>query len=120
MREVVLRDGLQKIGKRAFAFCTSLECVTVPSTVSHIERCAFRGCTSLRTVQLCTKTKKIELIRQLINYFELVEASTILELALWKAQIEEDTEPKRDVARRNTRKRSLDQMVNYNAEKQGC
>ena len=48
-----LFEGLEQIKKRAFSECTSLEHVTIPSTVPNIEEEMFSGCTSkLKFVKL--------------------------------------------------------------------
>jgi hypothetical protein len=52
LREIVLNDGLQKIGRSAFSNCKSLESISVPSTVLQIGECAFARCESLREVML--------------------------------------------------------------------
>lgn len=52
LREVILNEGLRKIGDDAFADCTSLERITFPSTVLEIDENAFFGCTRLREVVL--------------------------------------------------------------------
>lgn len=52
LREVLLNNGLQSIGDGAFAFCTSLESITIPSTVKDIDEAAFYKCSSLKEVVL--------------------------------------------------------------------
>jgi len=52
LREVILNEGLRKIGKGAFADCTLLERIKFPSTVVNIDDNAFSGCTRLREVVL--------------------------------------------------------------------
>jgi hypothetical protein len=52
LREIIFNEGLQKIGFRAFFVCTSLECITIPSTVVDIGDHAFSGCSNLREVTL--------------------------------------------------------------------
>ena len=41
LREVVLNDRLQKIGKLAFQYCTSLSSIVPPSTVTEIGDMVF-------------------------------------------------------------------------------
>ena len=43
LREVILNEGLRKIGKGAFADCTLLERIKFPSTVVNIDENAFSG-----------------------------------------------------------------------------
>ena len=43
-------EGLQKIGNSAFIDCTSLESITLPSTVTEIGNYAFYDCMNLREV----------------------------------------------------------------------
>ena len=52
LKEVVLNEGLQKIDKKSFDNCTSLERITLPSTVTDIGEDAFYYCNSLREVVL--------------------------------------------------------------------
>ena len=75
MRVVILNDGLQKIGDWAFLKCTSLESVTLPSTLTEFGSDAFKSCSNLREVTLnnglqqiggrvfrdCTSLKSIKL-----------------------------------------------------------
>ena len=50
LREVILNNGLQKIGGWTFYNCLSLENVTLPSTVVEIGKNAFNCCRNLREV----------------------------------------------------------------------
>ena len=59
LREVVLNEGLQKIGGGAFRYCTSLERITFPSTITVLGRHAFYNCRSLGEVVLNEGLKKI-------------------------------------------------------------
>ena len=52
LREVVLNEGLKKIGYAAFAGCRSLQRICLPSTVTEIKKMAFIRCTSLMDVTL--------------------------------------------------------------------
>ena len=45
-----MSDGLKKIGGSAFQDCSSLESITIPSTVIEIEEYAFNICSRLREV----------------------------------------------------------------------
>jgi len=44
----VLREGVEIIWSGAFRDCTSLECITIPTTVTGIGGDAFKDCTNLR------------------------------------------------------------------------
>lgn len=70
VREVHLCDGLEMIGAHAFAYCSSLKCINIPSTVRIISNSAFEGCTSLTEVILnegltCIKYEAFENCRSL-------------------------------------------------------
>jgi len=52
LKELVLNNGLQTIGLRAFAHCKSLERIVLPSTVTEIRFGAFEYCRSLKEVVL--------------------------------------------------------------------
>ena len=49
LRGVVLNEGLKWI-PGSFGYCTSLESVTLPSTISGVGEYAFDGCSSLKKV----------------------------------------------------------------------
>lgn len=50
LREVVLNEGLKKIEDRAFMRCTSLETITLPSTLTEIGIYVFYNCSGLREI----------------------------------------------------------------------
>ena len=52
LRELVLNVGLQKIGEFAFWKCTSLECISLPSSITEVGDFAFDNCENLREVIL--------------------------------------------------------------------
>ena len=52
LKEVLLNEGLQKIGDESFYHCKSLESITLPSTLIEIGSYAFAGCSSLGEVVL--------------------------------------------------------------------
>ena len=60
LREVVLHNGLIRIGHNAFRDCKSLRSVELPSTVTEISKGAFSFCSSLRDVVLNEGVQKIE------------------------------------------------------------
>ena len=47
---LVIPEGVTKIGSKAFMGCTSLTNITIPNSVKTIGNDAFRGCTSLKNV----------------------------------------------------------------------
>ena len=49
---VELREGLMQIIEEVFHSCTSLESISIPSSVRDIGLCAFIGCTQLMNVEL--------------------------------------------------------------------
>ena len=49
---VTLPKGLTNIGQLAFAGCTALQEITLPSTVKRIDYQAFQECTGLRSITL--------------------------------------------------------------------
>jgi len=59
IREVVLNEGLQTIGRAAFSNCSSLERITLPSTLTEISVETFYECTRLREVILHEGIQKI-------------------------------------------------------------
>jgi len=60
LRDVVLSDGLKKIGSYVFRDCQALQRITVPSTVDEISSNAFIYCENLREVVLNDGIKKIK------------------------------------------------------------
>ena len=59
LREVVLNDGLEKIGVGAFLNCTALQSITLPSTLFEIGCWAFGHCSNLQKVVLHEGLQKI-------------------------------------------------------------
>jgi len=59
--EIVLNEGLQRIGIGAFDKCTALKSITLPSTVSEIGNYSFHECSSLKVIVLNEGLKKIGL-----------------------------------------------------------
>ncbi len=57
---VYLLDGILSIGDEAFAGCSSLEIIEIPSTVVRIGKGAFRGCESLKEIILPDSLIEIE------------------------------------------------------------
>ena len=56
----MLSDGLKKIGGYSFQDCTSLQSITIPSTVDDVDDFAFHSCTNLRDVVLHDGVKRIK------------------------------------------------------------
>ncbi|KAL7523052.1 hypothetical protein ACHAXR_000007, partial [Thalassiosira sp. AJA248-18] len=52
LRDVVLNEGLQKIGEQAFHVCELLANIKFPPTVREVGDDAFGGCSNLRGVLL--------------------------------------------------------------------
>ena len=59
LKEVMLNEGLQKIGVWAFGGCKSLAIIKLPSTVTEVGESAFYECTNLREVILNDGLQKI-------------------------------------------------------------
>ena len=57
--KVNLCEGLLQIGSRAFCYCTSLNYLTIPSTVNRIGFEAFKGCEHLLDVKICDGLEQI-------------------------------------------------------------
>ena len=48
----IIPDGVTKIDRKAFKGCTSLTSVEIPSSVTTIEHGAFEGCTGLTSIEI--------------------------------------------------------------------
>lgn len=59
-RKIVVPDGVQIIGERAFADCTELKKISLPDSVKTIGKEAFAGCEELRNISLPEKLKKLQ------------------------------------------------------------
>ena len=59
LREVVLGNGLEKIGNSAFRCCSSLQSITLPATLIDIGDRAFCGCSNLQEVVIMNENTKI-------------------------------------------------------------
>jgi hypothetical protein len=49
-KEFVIPDGIEKIDKSAFGFCSCLEKITIPDSVKTISDLAFKFCGSLKSI----------------------------------------------------------------------
>lgn len=56
----VISKSVQKIGKLAFAFCSTLESIVIPDSVIEIGQSAFMDCISLESIIIPDRVKKIE------------------------------------------------------------
>ena len=122
LREVELHEGLQKIGGHAFGGCYSLERFTLPSISVRLEVIIQAGQTGVmhkidairgnmierRGYELFvpgavlvlgadsnrnTIRASLDQIVSWIKYHEIKEATTLFELALWKAEIDQEEHP---------------------------
>jgi len=107
LMKVVLNDGLREIGECAFANCNSLQSINIPSTVtkSLVQRrgseifvlaAAMRFGSNWDTIK-----PVIDQVNELITYYEMKEATSLFELALWKFKLNQakDSGINRDACR---------------------
>lgn len=59
IKEVILPDTIETIGKSAFSHCYGLECMIIPDGVKEIGLYAFGSCRSLTKLQIPASAKKI-------------------------------------------------------------
>jgi hypothetical protein len=59
LKELILNDGLQKIGDDAFCGCTSLKCIRLPASITEIGDSAFYNCKNLKELILNDGLQKI-------------------------------------------------------------
>ena len=52
LRHIEIPDGVRAIGDAAFQYCVALREITVPASVEEIGDSAFRGCTALTAVRI--------------------------------------------------------------------
>ena len=52
LQEVVMNDGITKIGEGAFGWCSELTTINIPSTVTVLPKGIFEGCDNLKTLTL--------------------------------------------------------------------
>jgi hypothetical protein len=55
---VILNDGLEEIGDRAFEGCAFVH-IVIPPAVKEIDERAFEECSNLMTVQFCDEIKEV-------------------------------------------------------------
>ena len=127
LREVGLHDRIQMFGCNAFTCCTSLERFTFPNLTTRLENTTRAGLTEVedkidgicclverRGSEVFISDKRLvqgrnwDLVKgilgridRIINFYELKEATTLLELAIWKSKIDQTEENliKRDAHR---------------------
>lgn len=58
--DIVIPEGIKKIGKNAFLYNTNIKTVVLPDGVEIIGESAFSDCSSLEQINLPTSVKKIE------------------------------------------------------------
>ena len=51
-KEIVIPDGVTRIGPWAFSKCKNLEKIVLPTSIEEIEESAFRRCINLKTIDL--------------------------------------------------------------------
>lgn len=113
LRNMELNDGLDTIGDHAFSGCLLLECFRFPCIYTRLDAISHAGQTAAESVtsgipgvsrslgdllisfdameggqNWRTFRESLRKICRLITYHELKEATSIIELALWKAKIE--------------------------------
>ena len=59
LKAIILNDGIEKIGKRAFYHCSALEELSIPGSVVTIGAEAFEGCILLKKLQLSDGLKRL-------------------------------------------------------------
>lgn len=59
LTSVVLPEGLERIGERAFCNCTDLTSIVIPDSVKKIDAMAFYGCANIKTVVLGSSLETI-------------------------------------------------------------
>ena len=59
MRSVIIPDGYETIGKRAFYYCNNLRSVKLPNSITSIGDDAFQNCNVLDTISIPSKIRSI-------------------------------------------------------------
>lgn len=60
LNNVILEEGLERIGKYGFTNCMSLTNISIPNTVISLGESAFEGCISLTSVSLSSGLTRID------------------------------------------------------------
>ncbi len=79
--DLVIPDGVTRIGNFAFDYCTELTSVTIPDGVANIGTCAFRGCANLTNVIIPPSVATIG--SNAFIWCKNMEAVHISDLAAW-------------------------------------
>lgn len=59
IKQVVIEQGVTRIGENVFAYCRNLTGITIPDGIKSIENYAFYGCESLKSITLPDSVTKI-------------------------------------------------------------
>ena len=79
--ELVVPEGVTRIGKYAFDNCSALTSVTLPNGVTSIGENAFRSCSNLTSVSIPSSVTKIE--SQAFIWCKKLNAVYISDIAAW-------------------------------------
>ena len=79
--ELVVPEGVTRIGKYAFDNCSALTSVTLPNGVTSIGENAFRSCSNLTSVSIPSSVTKIE--SQAFIWCKQLNAVHISDIAAW-------------------------------------
>lgn len=60
LKEVIILEGCTLIGQYAFSSCSSIESITIPSTVTTIKQCVFSSCTNLKNITMLANVTKFD------------------------------------------------------------
>ena len=69
VKKLVISEGVKKIGQFAFADCTLLEEITIPSTVELMESCAFADILRLKVLNYNAKNCKLNFHHSSSHYY---------------------------------------------------
>ena len=58
IKEVIIPNGITKIGHRAFEDCTTLQSIDIPNSVTEIRKLAFWSCSSLQNINVAENNKQ--------------------------------------------------------------
>ena len=59
LAEITLPEGIESIGEDAFYYCKSLSGITLPQSVTSVGSYSFSGCTSLQEINMDNKTDQM-------------------------------------------------------------
>lgn len=60
IKNIIIEDGISRIGNRAFEDCFFLQSISIPSSITTIGYSAFSGCSGLRNIELPSFVSAIE------------------------------------------------------------